>query len=417
MNNENKVDASFARPDIEHPTPARPLTGTRRWWILPLAILIAAAVPIGYLFQTVMHNRAIAAYEQQCQDLKLKKNWTELAKVAESWSKIEPGTADPWLYRGEAAEELSDWKSMIQHLDRIPRTDSRAVPALLKKSIVEFEKLNRPFDGARTCDQVLELNPQVTAAHKQTVFFYMMTLQRKEALRRVRRAIRLSRESPETYVFLVSVSWLNPASLYHNNTIWLESDPESEIFEVARAMPVYTTLAKNDPKHAAVVEHIPTAEKLLEKYPHNPELLSFFISLSISNGELERVQELVQAFPRDIGETDPRYWRARAWCEEALGDVDQAEKSLRRGFALDPYWWVIHFQLHDLLRRQQRLDDAAYFFKVYKLSKDLSTEITSLNKSPESLDEQNFCRKLLVLAVLIEDDEVVNTLKRRVVTQ
>ena len=244
----------------------------------------------------------------------------------------------------------------------------------------------------------------------------MMTLQRREALLRIRRAIRLGRESPETYVFLVSSSWLNPASLYHNNTIWLESDPESEIFEVARAMPIYSTAAKDDPKHAAVVEHIPTVEKLLEKYPHNPELLSFIISLSITNGDLERVQELVKAFPEGIAETDPRYWRARAWCEEALGDVDQAEKSLRRGFALDPYWWVIHFQLHDLLRRKQQVDEAAYFFNVYKLSKDLSIEITSLNKSPESLDEKKFCRELLVLAELIEDDEVIHTLKRRVAT-
>ncbi len=411
------MNASITRHDFEKPLPTNGLMGkSRRWWFLLLVTLIAAA-PIGYATRQVMYNRAIAACEQQCQELKIEKNWSELAKVSESWSKIEPDAADPWLYRGEAAEEISDWKSLVQYLDRVPRSDTRAVPALLKKSIVEFEKLNRPFDGAKTCDQVLELNPQVTAAHKQTVFFYMMTLQRREALARIRRAIRLGRESPETYVFLVSASWLNPASLYHNNTIWLESDPESEIFEVARAMPIYYTSAKDDPKQAAAVEHIPTTEKLLEKYPHNPELLSFIISLSITNGDLERVQELVKAFPENLAEKDPRYWRARAWCEEALGDVDQAEKSLRRGFALDPYWWIIHFQLHDLLRRQQRLDEAAYFFKVYKLSKDLSIEITGLNNSPESLDEKKFCRELLVLAELIEDDEVIHTLKRRVATQ
>ena len=411
------MEASIANGDSEKTVPLKRGTGGfwRRWFIALMIIVVA--VPIGYITRDYLHKRTILAYEEQCHELKRKQDWAELAKISEAWSKLEPLVASPWLYRAEAAEGVSDWAALVQYLDRVPRDDYRAVPSLLSKAIVEFEKLNRPWDGARTCDEILELNPQVLVAHKQTVFFYMMTLQRKEALRRVRRAIRLRRESPETYIFLVSANWLNPAALYRNNTIWLESDPNSEIFEVARAMPIYTTSAKDDPKQAAVVEHIPTVEKLLEKYPHNPELLSFLISLAITNGDLERVQELLSAFPEELADTDARYWRARAWCEDALGQFDLAEKSLRRGFALDPYWWVIHFQLHDLLRRLGRLDESAYFFKVYQLAKDLSIEITSLNNSPENLDEKKFCRQLLVLAELIEDHDVIATLKHRVAIQ
>ena len=408
------MDASITSPDIEKPLPAKWQAGGLWRYSFVLLAVIIAAVPIGYSTHQYFQKRSIVAYEQQCHELKVKKDWTQLAKIAEAWSAIEPTVADPWLYRGEAAEGLSDWKSLVQYLDRVPRSDPRAVGALLTKAIVEFEKLNRPWDGAKTCDEVLELNPLVLVAHKQTVFFYMMTLQRKEALRRVRRAIHLRRESPETYVFLVSATWLNPAALYQNNTIWLESDPENEIFEVARAMPIYTTSAKDDPKQAEVVEHIPAAEKLLEKYPQNPELLAFFIGLGITNGDLDRVQELLKTFPRELADTDARYWRARAWCEDALGEYELSEKSLRRGFALDPYWWVIHFQLHDLLRRLGRIDEATYFHNAYQIAKDLSIKITSLNKSPENLDERKFCRELLVLAELIEDDEVIDTLKERV---
>lgn len=386
-------------------------------WLIPLLAILVLAVPISQFARQYLRERALIALDRDAYELKRQKNWEELKKVSEKWSILQPESADAWLYRAEAAEALEDWESMVDFLDHVPRTDPRAVGALLSKSITEFEKLNRPFAGAKTCDEVLELNPLVMVAHKQTIFFYMMTLQRKEALWRIRRAIKLRRESPETYVFLVSAHWLNPAALYQNNTIWLEGNPDSEIFEVARAMPIYTTAAKDDPKQAAVVEHIPTAEKLLEKYPHNPELLSFFINQSITNGDLERVQSLLAAFPPEIAETDARFWRAKAWCEEILEDLEAAERSLRRGFELDRYWWVIHFQLHDLLRRQGRTEEATWFFNAYKIAKDLSIEITSLNKSPENLDELKFCRELLVLAELIEDDEIANTLKERVMAQ
>lgn len=403
-------NAPIAKPNATRPP--------RRFaWLYLLPVLIALAVPAGNYVRGYLNDQTLIKLDHDAYELKRQKNWPELAKVAERWTTLQPKSADAWFYRAEAAEALEDWESLVVFLDKIPRDDSRAVGALLSKAITEFEKLNRPFDGAKTCDEVLAINPLVMVAHKQTVFFYMMSLQRKEAIWRIRRAIRLRRESPETYVFLVSAHWLNPAALYQNNTIWLESNPNSEIFEVARAMPIYTTAAKDDPKQATVVEHIPPAEKLLEKYPHNPELLSFFINQTITNGDLERVQELVAAFSPEVAETDPRYWRAKAWCEEIQGDLEEAEKSLRRGFELDRYWWVIHFQLHDLLRRQGRLEEAAYFFNAYKISKELSIEITSLNKSPESLDELKFCRELLVLAELIEDDDVVQTLKERVTAQ
>jgi tetratricopeptide (TPR) repeat protein len=393
--------------------PPKPVRSGRRWFILLIAI---ASLGIGFRARQLYWSRLIGNYRHQCLELKTDRNWEELAKTAEEWSKLEPHASDPWIYRGEAAEGLKEWNALVQYLDRIPRTDPRAVGALVSKAMVEFEKLNRPRDGVKTCDEILEINPRVLVAHKQTVFYYMMTLQRDEGLRRVRRAIRMRRESPETYVFLVSSTWLLPTSLYRNNQVWLESEPESEIFEVARAMPVYTANSKNDPRYADEYQHIPPAVELLEKYPHNPELLAYFLNLAITDGDIDRVQQLLNAYPQDRAASDPRYWRARAWLEDTQGEFDSAEKSLKKAFTLDPYWWQIHFQLNDLLRRLGRGEEAAYYLKIYKISKDLSTEITNLNQSPESLDEKKFCKQLLVLAELIEDDEIVATLRERVGT-
>jgi hypothetical protein len=89
---------------------------------------------------------------------------------------------------------------------------------------------------------------------------------------------------------------------------------------------------------------------------------------------------------------------------------------LRRAFELDRYWWQIHFQLHDLLRRLGRHEESARFFKIYKIAKDLTNEVKSLAQSVESLDDQGFCRSLLELAELIEDDDVAVALRERLST-
>lgn len=383
-----------------------------RWWLLLLLALMVGA-PAGRWFYSSWRRESVADFNRACRELSTRQKWRELSELSERWSDIEPARAEPWLYRAGAAEGLEDWAGVVQYLDRVPRDDGRAVGALVRKAVAEFEQLNRPWDGLRTCDEVLELEPRVLIAHKQSIFFDAMTLQRAEMVRRIRRAIEVRRESPESYVYLISASWFYSGSLYRHNTRWLEGDPDDETFQVAQALQVYTSQAKSDLERAADFEHIPPAEELLLKYPHNLELVAYFLNRSITDGDLERVQMLLQAIPRDRADADARFWRARAWCEDALGDLESAERSLRRAFALDPYWWQIHFQLHDLLRRLGRPDESARFLEIYKVSKDLSTAIMTMNRSEEGFDDPEFSRSLLKLAELVGDDEVTAALRQR----
>ncbi len=387
---------------------------SRRRWLIVLALIVCALAG-GWL---VRHGRreSVVVLTQKCRELSAQGNWDELASVSERWAGLDPHQANPWLFRAEAAEGRKDWAHVVEYLDRVPRDDRRAVAALVRKAAAEFENLNRPWDGVATCDEVLRLDPRVLIAHKQTIFFHAMTLQRAEMVRRIRRAIQVRRESPESYVYLVSASWLYSGSLYRHNTEWLKSDPDSEVFQVAQAMQVYTSEAKSDLEHAAEFEHIPPAEELLQRYPHNVELLAYFLNRSITEGDLDRVRELLRAVPQDLADADARFCRARAWCEDTMGESSSAEMSLRRAFELDPYWWQIHFQLHDLLRRVGRHDESARFFKIYTVSKALSTEIKTLDRSVESLDDQKFCGSLLELAELIEDEEVAVALRERLAT-
>lgn len=395
-------------------TGARPgSTSIRRLVLLVLAT--GLGVGIWMYFRTPPES--VESLGWRCRELSSERDWPSLAKVAEQWSLKEPQKADPWLYRAAAAQGLDDWEHVVEYLDRVPRDDERAVAALARKATAEFESLNQPWDGVKTCDEILDLDPRVLIAHKQTIFFYAMTLQRAEMVRRIRRAIAMRRESPESYVYLLSASWLYSGSLYRHNTRWLESDPDSETFQVARALQVYTSNAKSDLQRAAEFEHIPPAEDLLQQYPHNLELVAYFLNRSITEGELDRVVELLRAIPEAAADTDARFWRARAWCDDVRGDLEKAEQSLRRAFALDPYWWQVHFQLHDVLRRLGRLEESDRFFRIYKLSKEMSIKIMSLNQSVEGMNQEEFCRSMLELAELVGDHDTAKVLRERALHQ
>ncbi len=395
------------------PEPRR-LDTLRRRWMAWLALIGCVSVGCGLIYR--WHRTSVATLSRECRVLSAHGKWPELAIVSAQWARAEPQKAEPWLFRAQAAEGLDDWEDVVQFLDRVPRADIRAVAALVGKAVAEFEHLNRPWDGAKTCDEALRIDPRVLTAHKQTIFFYSMTLQRAEMVRRIRRAIQVRRESPESYVDLVAASWLYSGSVYRHNTKWLESDPENETFQVARALQVYVSEAKLDLGRAAEFEHIPTDEQLLQQYPQNLELVAYFLNRCISEGDLERVRELLNAVPSPLADLDARFWRARAWCDDADGDLTSAEKSLRRAFELDPYWWQVHFQLHDLLRRLGRPEESARFFEMYRISKALRAEITTLTHSVESLNDQKFLRSMLDLAQLVEDDDVASALRDRLST-
>lgn len=401
-------------PSIGHasePTGSRPAKHRRMLLVALILFIVMMCLLIWFSLRAHQEQEFISACPHRCRVLSARQSWEELAAVSSRWTRLEPAKADPWLFRAEAAEGLKDWSKVVEYLDRVPRSDDRILPALVRKAAAEFEQLNRPRDGVKTCDEVLQMDPRVLIAHKQTIFFFAMTLQRQEMVRRIRRAIEVQRESPESYVYLVSASWLYSGSLYRHNTRWLESDPDSELFQVARALQVYTSNAKTDLEHAAEFEHIPAAEQLLEQYPRNLELIAYFLNRGITDGDLPRVEALLTALPDETA--DARCWRARAWCQDSRGDLEGAEKSLRRAFALDPYWWQLHFQLHDLLRRLGKQEESARFLEIYKISKEMSTTIMTMNQSLDSLDEQKFCTSLLKLSELVNDEPIVSALRKR----
>lgn len=415
--NSSEAPAANVQTNAEQPRTveaqipgSRPVRFRTRLGIVIALVAVCALAGAGWYFR---EQQLRASLQQQCRTFSEQQRWPDLARVANEWARREPRNADPWVFAAEAAEEQSLWEEAVAALGQVPQVGRTGAVAWLRKGTIEFEYLNRPFDGVRSCDTVLKIDPRVLIAHKQSIFFHAMTLQRAEMVRRIREAIRVRRESPESYVFLISATWLYSGSLYRHNTHWLKNDPNNEVFRVAQALQIYASEAQDDLEVAEEFRHIPPAEELLKQYPHNQELVAFFLKRSLSDGDLERVQELLSRVPRETADTDPRFWRARAWVAEIEGNLPAAEQALRAAYKLDPYWWQVHHQLQEVLRKLGKRDEAAQFLALYDVSQELAVQISTLNRSDAGFDDPKFCRSLLKLAEMVHDEQVAEALRLR----
>lgn len=381
-------------------------------WLLLIALLAVLASG-GWLGARAWHRSSIESARLACRTASGRQNWPALTAAADEWLQLDRQSSDAWLFRAQAAEGVEDWAELARCLGQVSQSDRRLLPSLLKKMQVESERLHRPFDSLRTADEILALDERVLLAHKQGVFVCAMTMQRQELVRRVRRAISLRRESPESYVFLASASWLVSSTAYKYATTWLEADPANEALTVAQALPVYTSEAKTDLEFAATFEHIPPPEALLQKYPTNPELIAYFLEPAINNGDLDRVRTLLDAIPPERQAGDARFLRAQAWLQDVSGELEQAEQTLKRALAVDCYWWQLHHHRHDLLRRLNRPTEASEALERYKLAVDLAVAIRGLKRYEQSFEDSRFTQLLLKLAELCHDHELVNALQLR----
>ena len=86
---------------------------------------------------------------------------------------------------------------------------------------------------------------------------------------------------------------------------------------------------------------------------------------------------------------------------------------LSRALELDPYWWQLHFQLHDLLRRRGRADESEREREIYKVTHVISLAIMTMNRTEEGFDNPKFSGTLVKLAELVGDDDVAAALRER----
>ena len=331
-----------------------------------IGIRIAIVVCLGLAAVGAWWKFGDAHYAERCREALKDRRWEELASLSQAWSASEPKNSESWLLRAEAANQRRDFVAADGFLAKVPPTSDFGVRALEARIELQFGALNQPLAAVESCLSLLQCDPKSKVAHQRLIFFYAFTLQRRKLIDEARVAISRECEPREAYGYLFLADSLLLSNADAQNARWLEPDPTNELFAAAQAVHIAESLEgqipRDDPVFLAKIkegleQRDEALRKLLEKYPHNLELLAFLLRQSVERGDVARVQELLLQSPAEA-EFDNRFWRFRGWLLQNDNELTEAEAAYRQALKLHPLDWSTRHLLAGLMRRKGELAEA-----------------------------------------------------------
>ncbi len=354
----------------------------RVWWILAVALVAIGSVAAS----SALKRKVVASFAETCRQAHEARDWPALEPAAQRWLAWEPGKAEPLLYLAEATFETAQYDRAAEALGQMPDGDPRTPKALLERSSLLFDVLNRPIEAAQTLERAIRLDPRHVEARRRLVFFYAFTLQRRKMVEAAYDAIQYDCDLPETYVYVISRDWMSFANGYDQNTKWMQSNPQEELFLVARA--IYRITARgldsvDDPREDGprapdgTPYHRQVAAEYLERFPQNLEILAYHLERGVTTGDIDQVERLLARAPKASAD-DNRFWRCRGWLHAARDRLEEAEACYRKALEINRYDWLTRHQLAGVLRRLKRFDEVQTLERVSKEGKDLRRDILQL---------------------------------------
>lgn len=385
---------------------AVPFRKVLRW---SQCILVVAILSGGIIFANHRWIRSKkAAFRNQCKEAQDSGKWMELRRISEQWSARDSSSVDAMLYAADASIHLEDFESAVDFLSKIPDSDPRALPSLVVLSNMQFGVINRPLDGVRTCERILRIDQRATAAHHQLIEFYAITLQKRGLEQQIRFAIDCQREPPKSYVYLFLIDTMRIAGASESNSRWLEQDPDSELFDVARVL--HLPEPENGVSESSSDDKYSLADRLLKKFPDNLELLAYKVDVNLRSGDVPGVVQFLSSLPTDADD-DNRFWRAKGWLHLNRNELPKATEALEEAIRLFPMDWYARNLLADLLRKEGRLTEAEKLHELVQSARQLRIRINAT-----ALDEEipnDILTELARLAEQCNDGQVANALNQR----
>jgi tetratricopeptide (TPR) repeat protein len=276
------------------------------------------------------------------------------------------------------------------------------------------------MDAAQACERVLAHDPHSQVAQQRLIFFLALTLQRTELVRQIKSAIESHSEPIESYVYLFMVDSLMFSNGIESNSRWLQSDPESELFEVAQAIFIAETLdfsISMDDLAAAQAARRDAArrdavlQKLRTKYPHNAELLAYNIQKLIQLGDVAAVVNLLAEATVEC-EADPRFWRFKGWVHFQRGELADAEAAYRHAIKLNPMDWVTRHMLSEVVQQDGRVDEVKSLRDITVHGRNLHN---ALRNAPSAREvPKDLLYKLVEFAARCGDERTSEALRKRI---
>lgn len=360
-----------------------------------------------------------AALRKNCHRAAAANEWKSMELNARRWTQIAPESGEAWLQLGNAFARQRQFRAAQECFRSVPAGSPEAERAAISEIDLLFGPLNSPSEAASVCAEVLEVNPRSKIARQRLIFFLALTLQRSELMHQIRDAIDQESEPIEAYVYLFMVDSLTFSNGIETNSRWRSAEPESELFEVAQAIFIAETLdfsismddiAAAEAARRDAARRDAVMKKLLEKYPHNTELLAYEIRKRIERGDLPAVVELLAQSTVDC-ETDPRFWRFKGWVHKQRQELADCEASCRRAIELNPLDWVTRYMLSDVLQQDERIDEVKILRKISARGRTLQNSLRNAPSAREIPPE--LILELAEFAEICGDEQVSRALRNR----
>ena len=337
-----------------------------------------------------------------------------MEEVARRWTAIDPHTADPWLFLAIAIQEQGDLKASAAVLNQLPDKDPKTIPGLLELSALQFGPLNKPLDGVGTCQRILNINPRILEARRRIIFFNAICLQRTKMTAQIYESIEFACEPRESYVYLM----LGDAPIFSNGfqtaNHWLQNEPDSELFLVARTVQLAENLAILKEPTAESKAQLDRAEQILTDYgrqfPGNTVVLWYFLKSAIRRSDIEEVGKLLAKVPQDAGD-ESVFWRYRGWYHAQVGEIEEAEVAYVKSASLTPLDSQVWHELADVLRRRGKLTEADNLQHIAANGRQLRLELQKLKDAATVSDLQ--LESIRQYAQACGDHAVADALRKR----
>lgn len=350
------------------------MTSHRRIVVIVVAIVVIAMAigsPSAYRKWCSYRRNELS---EQCRAARSRQRWDELQILADRWTVWDSQNGEAWMFRAQAASGRREWSEAASHFRRVSDTDARIIPAMIELSKLAFTHLNDPPTGVEACERILRNDPRAAGAHQQLIWFYAMTLQREKLLQQIRAAVEVQREPREAYVYFFLADTLRSDGAAKLNERWLEAAPDAELFLVARVLqlPDSETESPDTPSPTPVGSPLNSksgrsklelVDELLNRFPHNIELLAYKADDRVANGDIEGVAALMSQAP-DVATRDSRFWRIRGWLHESNNELEEANTAYRRALELHAVDWNTMNRLAVVERRRQNIAEVQRLTKL-----------------------------------------------------
>ncbi|MEQ9411125.1 MAG: hypothetical protein RIK87_25660 [Fuerstiella sp.] len=343
-----------------------------------MGVIGVAVLLLGGLSLVPLLTWSDEQYRARCRELSDAEQWDQLQKVAADWVSAASMPDEAYIYLADAQLNSGQPLLAIENLLRVPPQSHRSFAALITACNLQFGPVNRPLDGVRTLELMIQQRPSSISSHQRLIFFYAVTLQRNRMLAAIYDAIRAGAEPPDAYGYLILADHLSFSNGFTKNSEWLKSDPEAEVFQAARIVQLIDQVkSSEDPAAGAALErYVESFEQLRQKYPENLVLLRSAIERAAENYDIEQVESLLNQVP--AGTTDSVILRHQGWLKFQQDQFQDARRLLEQSLSEHALDWHAWHELAACHRRLGNLTEAEEASEIAITGKALRKELLQL---------------------------------------